>query len=528
MSMFDGTPPPQGGSSRVRPHGNLMVLRIAVFVFFGLLAVRLADMQIINGDDYATRARENHIQSEQILPSRGLIYDADGEPLVQNVGQYTLEVVPELLPNPDLDDDATQKRRQMFLFLEESVGVPALEIEAHVAQAEATGRENQAIRIRQNLEKEEALALSEVTPDMPGVNVTVLPARRYIGGESFSHILGYVGPITAEEWVRLQDEYEFNQPVGKAGIEARYEDELRGTVGRSSNEMTASGEIVNVLETEEPEPGNSLRLSIDADLQEYVTDLMRDRMGDANNAAAVVMDVNTGAVEAMVSLPTWDNNIFGDLEERGDEYERLIEDPAKPLINRATSPEAPGSTFKLVTAAAGLEEGNITPSTGYTVDSLVKEFVGENGEVYPYYDWAVHGYVQLHEAIARSSNIYFYMTSCGFQDEGLPGLGSNVEDSAYKLRYWARSLGFGKETGLDIGGESAGIIPDPQWKRESRSNRNIFAPGEAEWYHADTCFMGIGQGDVTATPLQVNRMTAAIANGGRPGRAPRGLGSAEP
>lgn len=508
MSFMDGrrTEP---GPSRVRPHGNLMALRAAVIVLFAILGGRLAYMQIVKGEEYSERSRNNHIQSQQILPARGLIYDSAGRPLVDNVGTYSLTVVPELLPS------STDERRTLYLFLEQATGVPALEIQARVAQAEAEGLENQALAIRRNLPKEDALKLTEVVPDMAGVFLNIEPGRWYTGGDTYSSMLGYIGPITAEEWAVLRDEgYQFNQPVGKTGIEQQYESELRGRVGWSSNEVDAFGNIVQVLDTEPPVPGNSLHLSINADLQDYVAEVLTNNMGEARKAAAVVMDANTGAVLSMVSVPGWDNNIFSDPVERADEYQALLEDPRKPLLNQAVNLASPGSTFKLLTAAAALQEGNITPATGRDIPSMLKEFEGENGEIQQYWDWAAHGYVNLASAIARSSNLYFFQSSCGFFDEGIEGIGRDVEDSAYRLRYYAQRFGFGRPTGIDTGDEAIGIIPDPEWKRQSRSDTTVFNPEDAEWYHADTCFMSVGQGDVTATPLQVARMTAAIANGG--------------
>lgn len=511
MTLFDGLDSgSSGGPARVRPHGNLTVLRVAVLIMFGLLALRLANLQLVNGAEYRERSENNHIQSEQILPSRGLIYDARGVPLVENVGFYAATIVPELLPLEDED------RRIIYRYLDETLGVPALEIYARIVQAEAEGNEDQAIVVKRHLTREEALSLSETASSMQGVRLTVEPGRNYIGGEALSPILGYIGAQTAEDWARLGSQgYQFNQPVGKAGVEYTYESELRGSVGWSSNEVNAHGDIVNVLDTEEPVAGNSLRLSIDTDLQDYVAALLSQSMGDANKAAAVVMDVNTGAVIALVSVPTYDNNIFGQLELREDEYLALINDEVRrPLLNQAVSAAAPGSVFKLVTASAALQVGNITTSSGRNIPSILKEFKGEDGLIYQYYDWAAHGYVDFYTAIAKSSNLFFFQASCGFRDEGIKGLGDDVEESAYILRYYARAFGYGRLTGIDIGDEAAGVIPDPEWKFRVTDDP-YFLPEDRLWYHADTCFMAIGQGNDLATPLQVTRATAAIANGGQ-------------
>jgi penicillin-binding protein 2 len=334
----------------------------------------------------------------------------------------------------------------------------------------------------------------------------------------FSHVLGYIGPQTPEEHEELRGEgYALNEPVGKSGIEFAYEADLKGTPGVIAAEQDAEGHILEVLESVDAVPGNGVKLAIDAGLQRYVADLLAnsltgdDAHGDATTAAAVVMSPKTGEIYAMVSIPTYDNNIFNAPERRENEYEALLEDERKPLLNQAVVPSAPGSTFKLVTAAAALETGRITPATTRDVSSKTLMVTGENGELYPLVDWRAHGVVDLYKAIAWSSNIYFFQASCGILGESR-GLAKDTETSAVVLGYYARSFGFGKATGLDIGGEDPGRVPDPAWKRRVHADD---PPGDREWYYADTCFMGIGQGDVTATPLQVAVMTAAVANGGK-------------
>ncbi len=510
MSVFDEEFRPGSTPSRTRPHGNLFILRLAVLLLFGVLVVRLVDMQIVKGDEYARRSRENHIVATNILPARGLIYARGGEPLVENIGIYAATIIPEFLP------DEPEARYRIYLWLENNLGVPILESQTRVADAEKNSRPGQAIVLKSHLTREEALQLDEASTDMPGLSLRIVPGRNYIGGDAFGHVLGYIGAQTAEEARLLRSEgYALNEPVGKAGVESRYEEDLRGEIGFSANEQDAYGNLLNVLMTREAMPGNSLRLSIDLDLQQYVAELLEDSLGDAKVAAAVVMSPKTGEIYSLVSVPTYDNNMFSDLERREAEYLALANDDERhPLLNQALTESAPGSTFKLITAAAALEEGTITPATGLNVTSTVLEFKGENGVIYPLYDWRAHGYINLEGAIAWSSNHYFYMASCGIQNYA-KGLGKNVEESAVILGYYARAFGLGKETGIDLdAGEMPGIIPSPEYKKRVHSGPQ-FNPEDRQWYYADTCFMGIGQQDVTATPLQIARMTAAIANGGR-------------
>ena len=496
------------GLSRNRPHGNVGVLRIAVVVLFLVLGVRLAQMQLVDGAEYAERSELNRIIVDSVRPTRGLIFDRKGRPLVENSGAFTALITPSFLPDDSAD------RYRLYLYLEDLLAVPALQIEEAVTAAEERGQRDLPLAIARALDRDVALMLEQVAADLPGVTLSVEPRRLYPGGPEFSHILGYVGQQSPEEWRVLQDDgYAFNEVVGKVGVEARYESVLRGVPGRATTEVDALGDLVSTIESTDPEGGQGLVLSIDSDLQRYVYELLSNTMGEATTAAAVVMSPVTGEVYAIVSVPTYDNNIFS-LPDPGDAYQLLLDDPRIPLLHQALSPVAPGSTFKIITAAAAQQEGNITRNTRRTIDSRVLEFIGEDGQTYYFYDWRVHGELDLIGAIAWSSNIYFYMASCGIPQEGIAGLGANTEQSAIVLGYYARSFGLGQVTGLDIAStESPGVIPSPEWKRRVRSGP-LFNPEDRGWYLADTCFMGIGQGDVTATPLQIAVATAAIANGG--------------
>ncbi len=491
-----------GGPSRTRPHGHLGFLKVAIVVLFGLLTLQLVNLQLINGDEYARRARENHITSSPIVPTRGLIYDRNGTQLVQNVGLYTATVTPDFLPRDPAD------RYRVYLRLEELTAVPALEIQALVA--EYADRPWTNIPVRQGLTRREALILEEASVDLPGVTLTITPARQYMTDDSLSHILGYIGPQDAQDAQSLAGKgYLLTEFVGKAGVEGQYESVLHGQPGLSQNEVDAFGRVLQVLRTEDATPGSSIKLSIDAELQAYVADVLRLYQGDAPTAAAVVMNVKTGEIYALASVPTYDNDIFTNLNDPANQaaYQRLVENTwSRPLVNHAISDQnIPGSVFKLVTATAGLEEGVITPSFGVNVPSRVLEQRDIHGNPFPLIDWRAHGYLDLRGAIAWSSNIYFYTVACGLLDESFQGLG------ATRLGTWARNFGFGARSGIDLSGEAPGRVPSPEWKRQyTRENFGI----EEDWFYGNTCFFGIGQEYVTASPVQIARMTAAVANGG--------------
>ena len=521
MSILDEGFRAPGGTSRNRPHGNLGVLRLAVVGMFLVLGIRLGWMQIVDGAQYAERSRQNHIVQKNILPTRGLILDRNGEPLVQNVGVYSVSVLPQGLPNEFTYDDWQERRYKMYLRLQELVGVSPLEVQTRVDEAEKAGLDYIAIKVADNLTKQQALALEEASVDMPGITLAVTPGRDYNAGEEFSHILGYIGPQFKEDAERLAGQgYQGNEPIGKDGLEARYESDLRGTVGYSAVEQDAFGHQIAALQTKDPVPGNSLQLGIDAGLQRFVADLLESSLpnsadwGQARVGAAVVMDPNTGSILAMNSFPTYDNNIWSQSKIRGAELEDLSTDRVRsPLTNKALSAAAPGSTFKIVTSAAGLEEGSITPQTSRYVGCDLK-VKGVNDEEYLYKDWRCHDQTfNVSSALAWSSNVFMFLTAGG-DLTSTKGLGRDIEESGVLLATWARRFGYGKATGIDLYGEADGRIPDPNWKRRTKVGPG-FNEGEDEWLLGDNYNTAIGQGDVLATPLQVARMTAAIANGGK-------------
>lgn len=521
MSVLDEGFRAPGGTSRNRPHGNMGMLRLAVLGMFLILAIRLGQMQIVDGASYARRSEENHIVQKNILPTRGLITDRNGEALVRNVGVYSASILPEALPGEDQFENWKAMRYKIYLKLEQLTGTSALSIQARVNDAEAAGQGYIAIKAADNLTKEQALALDEVAADMPGVSLAITPGRSYIAGPEFSHILGYIGPQFKEDSARLEGlGYEYNEPIGKDGIEARYESDLRGTVGYSAVEQDAFGRQITALQSKDPVPGNSLKLALDAGLQRYTAQLLEDSLpnteewGESHVASAVVFDPNTGEVLALVSIPTYDNNIWAESKIRSAELEALADDTQTyALTNKALSSAAPGSTFKIVTSSAGLEEGSITQSTSRFVGCEL-EVKGVNNEIYKYKDWRCHNQTfDVRSALAWSSNVFMFLTAGGDLTSAR-GLGKDIEESGAILATWARRFGFGKVTGIDLYGEDPGRVPDPAWKK-----RTYVGPGfnddENEWLLGDNYNTAIGQGDVLATPLQVARMTAAIANGGK-------------
>ncbi len=297
MSVLDEFPA-TSQPTRSRPHGNVRALKVAVLLAFAVLSLQLLNMQVVRGEEFRQRSEENHLRVASILPPRGLIYDRNGTPLVENIGVFQASVTPELLP------EGREERYRIYLILEQITGVDALEIAARVDDQESVGRGYIAVNIQKFLTKDQALRLQELTSDMPGVSLVVTPGRRYIDGTSLAHILGYVAAQTSEDadYYRAQG-YALNEFVGQSGIESSYELELRGTPGLSSNEEDAYGNVISRLKTTDAVAGSSVELAIDLDLQQFVQDILVEKMGEATVAAAVVMNAKTGEIYSLVSVP---------------------------------------------------------------------------------------------------------------------------------------------------------------------------------------------------------------------------------
>jgi penicillin-binding protein 2 len=323
-----------------------------------------------------------------------------------------------------------------------------------------------------------------------------------------SHYLGYVGRIDQEEYEYLKGSgYHLNDRLGKTGAELTYEAALRGSPGYRIIEIDAAGQEIRELQSIDPRPSGNLVLSLDLDLQRRTEQILRSGMGNSKSAVALVMDVHTGEMLSMVSLPTYDNNILTDPVDQ-ERLPALTQDPAKPLVNHAIAEvHPPGSTFKQVTGTAALQEGVASPGTTITSHgSISVEDEYDPEKTWVIRDWAALGTMDFYRGLAMSSDVYFYYLSGGYYQGGatvFSGLG------ATRLAEYARDYGFGAPTGIDLPGEAAGLVPDPEWKEET------FGEEAGFWTLGDTYNFGIGQGFLTVTPVQLVRVIAAVANGGK-------------
>ncbi len=469
--------------------------RLVILVVFGVMTLQLMRLQVFEGQAYEQRAETNSLRVSPVMPARGIIFDRNGTPLVENIPEFSAGIVPADFPK---DREADLSRQ-----LEALLQVPAAEISAKVDEKRDSKDPFTPVIIKEGISSDEAFALRERQSSIPGAQVIVTPIRHYTTGDLLSHILGYVGQVTETQYPDLKTKgYQINDRVGQTGVESVYESVLRGEPGSNDVEVDAAGREMQTLKENAATPGAGLVLSLDLDLQRHVTDLLQQGKGDSTNACAIVMDVHTGEILSMVSLPNYDNNIFTNISQQ--QYQSLLDDPGKPLLNHCiSSVYPPGSTFKQITGPGALQEGVAnagTTITSYGSISVPNEY--DPSIIYVFKDWAALGTMNFYQGVAQSSDVYFYYLAGGYYQNGVElfrGMG------AAALARYTREYGLGATSGIDLPDEAEGTVPDPDWKKSQL--------GE-EWTIGDTYNMAIGQGFVAATPLQMVRVTAAVANGG--------------
>jgi penicillin-binding protein 2 len=461
---------------------RFLIFGIVTILLFGLLTTRLAYLQINSGPQLAARAEAQRTAERAIPATRGLIYDRKGRLLVSNVATWAVKITPSDLPFGERDDVAAR--------LAALLGIDASEVLTTLDSA--PGSRFDPVRIAQDVPEDTARLVAESSDDLPGVHVVVETRREYPDGPLLSHILGYTGPIDGDTYERLRPRgYLADDLIGKTGVESTFEEELRGTYGTQLVEKDATGKDIQVLANEQDAvPGASLTLTIDRTIQREATQALKWGMKAAGlkRGVFIVMNPQTGEVLALVSLPTYDNNLFARGISNRD-FTRLLNDKNKPLTNHAVQAHyPPGSTYKLVAGTGALQDKKITAQTrlrtrAYLTLSGVR-----------FYDWNRRGFgsCDMKCGFGHSSDTYF------FQLAGMLG--------ADRLAYWARMYGFGKPTGIDLPGEAAGIVPSNQWKIDALG-QPMFG---GEVYQA-----GIGQGYDVVTPMQLINAYAALANGGK-------------
>ena len=477
MSRYlDGRPLP----SARRPW-RFLVFGIVILLVVSALTARLAYLQLANGVEYAALSRANRTVLEPITSPRGLIYDRTGRTLVTNIPTYAVKVRPADLPNSRRDE--VVERLAALLAMD-----PA---DIHGTIDGNPGSAFDLVRVAQDVDKATALLISEAGDDLPGVEVTIEARREYAEGPLLAQLLGYTGPVSSEQLPDLRDDgYQPDDLLGKAGIEMTYERTLRGTYGSERVERDATGRRTQVLQTvDEPIPGASLVLSIDTDVQKDAQTALQWAMKKIGMTRGVVIAMNpqTGEVLALVSLPTYDNNLFARGISTAD-FQALLENKDKPLLNHAVQAHyAPGSTYKVVTGTGAIDDGEIRPGTRI----MTKSHLMLGGTRFSEWNGRGWGPCDIYCGFGHSSDTYFYQLA------GMLG--------ADRLGHWAKQYGFGSPTGIDLPGEVSGIVPTNAWK-EAALGAPMFG---GEVYQA-----GIGQGYDAVTPIQLINAYAALANGG--------------
>jgi penicillin-binding protein 2 len=469
---------------------------LVILIFFTIF-FRLFFLQIVKGESYRQVAENNRIRKQVILAPRGLIVDSFGKDVVENMAGFNLVAVPLDLQRNNLDD-VLNKLQAVF-------GVNFDEAKNKILAAPKNSI--QPLLLKQDLSLEQSILFETRSSEFVGFSVQKIPIRKYLQPEAFSHVVGYTGPANQNDLRNnLKNKYDAQDFIGRSGIEAEYEDFLRGQNGQNLIEVDASGKVQSVLGTNSPKPGNTLILNIDSDLQQKLYSELRGRLGNVR-AAAVAMEPKTGKILALVSLPGYDNNQFAH-GIKNEEYKALIADKNLPLFNRVISGTyPPGSTVKPMVAAAALSEGVVTEST-IIYDRGVLVIPNQyNPEVsYNFYGWKREGLgaMDIKSAIANSSDIYFYTVAGGHPKSPIKPLGP------VKLAEYYKKFNLGQITGIDLPGEKPGVVADPDWKSKYFKNDPVLS----KWYLGDTYHIGIGQGDMLATPLQVAEWTSIIANNG--------------
>jgi penicillin-binding protein 2 len=444
----------------------IMYLVIAVFLF---ILMRMWQLQILQGDEYLKLSEANRLRIINVPAPRGIIFDRNGTPLVKNSPFYTASLIAEEFDRAMADD------------LSGMLDVPANEIVKKINRHDISPFV--PVKIKQDLTFEEVAYIEARRSDFPGLLIETEVSREYIYGNIGAHLIGYLGKMSpAQSKDPAMKGIPLDTFIGQWGVERLLDDSLRGTPGERIIEVNALGRELRLLQENPPVKGKDVMLSMDINLQKEAEISFGDRAG-----ALVALQPATGEILGMVSKPSFDPNLFT----RGidfESWEALTKDTKNPLLNRALQSQyPPGSTFKIVTAIAGLEEGVITPETE----------VNCRGAIY-YGKWRFgcwrsqgHGTVSLHRAIVESCDVYFYKV----------GKRLGID----KIHDYAVRLGLGKKTGIELGIEREGLIPSTEWKREKK---------KSQWFLGETFNSAIGQGYVSLTPLQLTVMMGSIVNGG--------------
>jgi len=449
---------------------RLVLLRIGLLLVVALLALRLWHLQIREGPYYRDLSENNRTRSVILEPARGLIYDRNGVLLANNVPSFSLYV--------SLED--VKDREVLIGQLTQLIGLDPALVRKKLA---VRGAKQLPRKIKDRLTLKEATLIESHRLDLPGVMIQVESQRNYPSGMTSAHVLGYVGEVSAEQLEKPEfAELHQGSIVGQYGVEKYFDRIMRGMAGQKNVEVDALGHEKRTVVVDQPKAGDDLYLTIDARLQKVAEDLLGQESG-----AIVALDPTTGDILAMASRPAFDPNVLS-RELTPKQWVEIVQDEGRPLNNRASQGQyPPGSTFKVMMAAAALESNTVTPSS--TVHCSGGYQFGRR----LYRDWKAggHGSVDLHQALVHSCDVYFYTVG---QRMGIDTMAA-----------YGHQFGLGEETGVDLPSERVGIMPSTAWKQKAKNEA---------WLPGETISASIGQGYVTVTPLQMASLIGTVANGG--------------
>lgn len=476
---------PQNTLKRKHDTKRIAILQLGLGLFTVIFIGTLMSLQVVHGGYYRNLAERNRIRVKEEKPVRGIIYDRNHIPLVKNEPQFSLLAIP------------------LDIYKQETI------IVAIISELEKKGiGEEELLNIKKKLKKfsylpvvlvknisyEDGIKLLPTIDKWHGVYLQEQFAREYSFKELLSHIIGYTAPVTEQDLV-TDSFYSSSDIKGKSGVELVYEKQLRGTKGETHVQVNSLGEENRLIQYIPSKKGTELTLTIDSAIQEQLNHILQEYMKKygVTRASAIVLNPNTGEIIALISLPSFDNNLFTHQFNQAD-YEALFSNSDNPLFNRAIAGEyPPGSTFKLIVGAAALQEGII--DSRFTVTSTGGIQVG----MWHFPDWKAggHGVVNIREALAWSVNTFFYTIGGGYGTQ--QGLGLQ------RLIAYGKKFNLGGQTGIDLPSEGSGFLPSEEWKLEKKKE---------PWYLGDTYHLSIGQGDLLVTPLQVALWTSFFANRG--------------
>ena len=453
---------------------RVIVAGVFSFLLLGVVVARLVQLQVFDHEVFAEKSQGNRVRIEAVAPIRGLVFDRKGRVIAENLPAYQLELIPEQVD--DIDDTLS---RLAALKLVETDDIP------RIKELSRSGQQFKPVTLKFRLSDEEIANFAIQRPRFPGVDFQPRLVRHYPHGALFAHAVGYVGALSTSDLERLDNtRYAGTTHTGKTGIERSFEDDLHGNSGLKHLITNARGrqvpantsELLDSLPLDQnATPGANVYTTLDLDLQRVAYRALEGRRG-----SLIAIDPANGDILAMVSVPSFDPNLFA-VGMSTAEFSALQNDPDRPLFNRTVrGAYPPGSTIKPMLSLAALETG----ATNLTRKSLCHGYFQLPGSDHRYRDWKEHGRVDLHDAIAQSCDVYFYEVS---GDLGI----DNIHE--YLTRF-----GLGSQTGIDVIGETTGIVPSREWKRQNFSD-----PDNQRWYHGETVIASIGQGYMLATPLQL-------------------------